>query len=140
MIVKNEIFFDFIIEEINQGREVLINVKGNSMLPFLKDGQRIALSPIKSSNIKLGDVVLAKWNNKYILHRVVSKNSFQVSLAGDNNLSLVEKTGMENIIAKLKGTFNTNNKFNSYTTFDRILGLLWYLTRIPRIIINKIKL
>lgn len=139
MLVANDIFFDLISAEIKQEKEVVITVKGKSMLPFLKDGQRIALMPINSKGIKVGDIVLAKWNNQYILHRVISLNASMVSLAGDNNLSLIERTEISNVIGKLKGSFNAKNRFITFKGFDRFLGLLWYFTRIPRIIINKIK-
>lgn len=140
MIVNNEIFFELILSEIEQEKEVIIPVKGNSMFPFIKDGQRIALMPLKNSNLRLGDIVLAKWNNQYILHRIIAMNEFQVSLAGDNNLSLIEKTDISNVLGKLKGSFNDKNVFRVHSVLNRYLGILWYFTRIPRIIIKKIKI
>ena len=43
---------------IEEGRRVVVRVKGNSMLPFLK-GNRDSVELEKSKDLKFGDIVIA---------------------------------------------------------------------------------
>ena len=75
-----------IIKKLEAGEDVELNPKGNSMTPLIKSGERIVLSPIKDRlSIKKGDIVLARVNSNYYIHKVTRvvkwnrKISFQIS-------------------------------------------------------------
>ena len=48
--VPNNEFFKCVLESIQAGESVKIRVKGNSMYPFLKEGNAILLSPFEAKN------------------------------------------------------------------------------------------
>ena len=60
------------IEEIIEKEGYYMSTSiGNSMLPFLRDrSDTVIIQP--STQYKKYDVVLYKYNNKYILHRIIS--------------------------------------------------------------------
>ena len=60
----------------------LRRVKGKSMLPAFGDGKIVVASGLLP--VKTKSVVVARWNRKEIIKRVISIDSDSVRLAGDN--------------------------------------------------------
>jgi signal peptidase I len=66
---KDKINDDRIIDFLSRHGALTATVKGSSMLPYLKDGDVIAVS--KCDNFEIGDVVVYKAENEYIVHRII---------------------------------------------------------------------
>lgn len=64
--------YDEIVKRLILGEDVTHKPRGNSMTPLIKSGQRIVLSPVALNEIKKGDVVLAKVNGRYYIHKVTA--------------------------------------------------------------------
>jgi len=62
-----------IIEEgIKAGNSVRLTVRGNSMSPLLLDGVDIVtLHPFIPENLKTGDVILFRYREVFLLHRII---------------------------------------------------------------------
>lgn len=138
--LSNNVFFELVQEQLSQGKEVLIPVRGNSMLPFLREGQRVLLKAEENRKVQLGDIVLAKWQDKVILHRIIRCFSDEIWLAGDNNLGQIEKLYRQDILAFMNAYYTSDNTLKKIVNWDRFLGLCWYYMRWPRIIYKKIKI
>lgn len=70
---------------IEDGRIVIINPKGISMLPFIREGKdKVMLS--KPGQLKKGDIVLVSLNQRYLMHRIYSIDDNDLTLMGDGNL------------------------------------------------------
>ena len=84
---ENKTFFPIIIEEINRGHSVTINLKGRSMRPFLEsDRDKAVLTRV--GELRVGDPVLAEIQpGFYVLHRIVKMEGDDVTLMGDGNLT-----------------------------------------------------
>lgn len=69
-----------IVRELAEGRKVTLRPHGNSMTPIIRSGQKIVLSPLSGPPVR-GDVVLAKVNGHFYIHKVtaVKAGSFQIS-------------------------------------------------------------
>lgn len=66
----NEKFFPDILEWFEKTKTISINLKGNSMRPFLESGRDVGIIS-KPEALKKGDVVLAEIEKgHYVLHRV----------------------------------------------------------------------
>ena len=66
-------------EFLAEGMKVLLPLKGNSMLPFIRPGKDLALVDARKDAAP-GDVVLARSvSGKYVIHRVVKKNISELS-------------------------------------------------------------
>lgn len=65
-------------------------IVGHSMLPEYKSGQ-VVLTFNWFYKPKVGDVVVAKWENKLIIKRVISINNSLITLNGDHKDSTSSK-------------------------------------------------
>jgi signal peptidase len=70
-----------------EGRPAEIPVRGNSMRPMLREGDRVRLAPLTHAEARLGDVVLRVAPSGPIIHRVVgwwpSRNGWRLLTKGD---------------------------------------------------------
>ena len=128
VVIDNDSFFSVVQQEITAGNTVRFQLKGNSMEPFLQDRQNILLSGIDPVKTHIGEIVLAKWKNKYLLHRIVYQNEHYLYLVGDNNLVQIEKVDRKNIIAIMMGSYKTAT-YKKFTLWDRIIGITWFMIR-----------
>jgi len=62
------------IEDLLQGKKVVIRPKGNSMVPLIKSKQAVLVEPIKLQDCEVDDVVLCKVKGKIYLHLIKAKD------------------------------------------------------------------
>ena len=95
--LPNEILLGEVAAVLQEGREAVIIPTGNSMLPFIRGGvDRVVLR--KKSAVAVGDVVLARIGDRYILHRVISRKGDALTLMGDGNVRGTEACRTEDVI------------------------------------------
>lgn len=83
--VPNEILLGEVAAVLQEGREAVIIPTGNSMLPFIRGGvDRIVLR--KMPSMAVGDILLVKIGDNYILHRLIAREGDALTLMGDGNL------------------------------------------------------
>ena len=71
-IIPNIEALKIIEEGIKAGSSVRLTVRGNSMSPLLLDGVDIViLHPFIPENLKRGDVILFRYREAFLLHRIV---------------------------------------------------------------------
>lgn len=85
---------------IEEGKRVIVRVKGSSMLPFLR-GDKDSVELEKASEIKCGDIVLAYVEEcRFVLHRIIKIDGEHIVLMGDGNLKGCEHCRISEIKAK----------------------------------------
>lgn len=98
-IKNNELFAD-VEQIIAEGGQVELRVKGQSMHPFLRDGiDTVILSPVSSSQLRRGMVVLFRYNNHHILHRIRRIHGDILIIKGDGNYRSSEKASRADVVA-----------------------------------------
>lgn len=77
---------------VQEGYAVTIPVRGNSMLPFLRDGRdAVSLAAIDPETLSAGAVVLARVaDGRIVLHRLIRRSGDRLWLQGDGNAGQVE--------------------------------------------------
>jgi len=71
-IIPNTEALKIIEEGIKAGSSVRLTVRGNSMSPLLLDGVDIVtLHPFIPENLKTGDVILFRYKEAFLLHRII---------------------------------------------------------------------
>ena len=136
--IANDQFFIHVLSHINEGKSVIMNVAGNSMLPFLKHGEKIVIRPIKSTDYKFGRILLVRSNTGYILHRIVKVSKDKVILAGDGNLSQVEHIDKSDTLAVVEAVIR-NNKQENVNSWSRLFAArIWFYSRPLRIVAYKL--
>ncbi len=71
-IIPNIEALKIIDEGIKAGNRVRLMVRGNSMSPLLLDGvDLVTLYPFIPENLKTGDVILFRYREAFLLHRII---------------------------------------------------------------------
>ncbi|WP_343567431.1 S24/S26 family peptidase [Sphingobacterium sp.] len=140
-VISNEDYFAEVQRILREGKEVRIRIKGNSMLPFIKDGDTVLLRTYQGEPLVLGCNILAKDKNKFVFHRYVGKKNGQYILAGDGNLVLREYVGATDIIAIAYMHYPQTGgaAVDIDRNWARLRGLGWYHLRLIRRIVAKLK-
>ncbi|MBE6226612.1 MAG: hypothetical protein E7121_05945 [Bacteroidales bacterium] len=97
---RTELLMNEALLLIEEGKRVIVRVKGSSMLPFLR-GDKDSVELEKASEIKCGDIVLAYVEEcRFVLHRIIRIDGEHVVLMGDGNLKGCEHCRISEIKAK----------------------------------------
>ena len=84
-VIPNDVLLPEVAKFLEEGREVVLSPKGNSMLPFIREGKDSVILK-KLPTEEAGDIVLAKLPGRYVLHRIVDEDGNRLTLMGDGNL------------------------------------------------------
>ncbi|MBQ8957456.1 MAG: S24/S26 family peptidase [Bacteroidales bacterium] len=87
--MMEELMNSEIVQHLLEGRTIQLSPQGNSMFPFIHGGKDKVLVQRKDK-IRLGNIVLAFHQGKWILHRVYDKDARRITLMGDGNTNGVE--------------------------------------------------
>mgnify|MGYP000157704985 CR=1 FL=1 len=85
---------------IERGKRVRFIVKGNSMYPFIKAGEKVEIERV--GKIRIGDVVLLKRKNEFLLHRVLFVFRNFVITKGDRSPFIDHPSQIKNVIGKVR--------------------------------------
>ncbi|WP_321332913.1 S24/S26 family peptidase [uncultured Bacteroides sp.] len=101
--IDNNWLFRQVEIALNTKKRVKIRLMGESMYPFLNSRSDIlVIAPFISETVRVGDVVLAKVNDQYVLHRLIEKKEQGwCKLQGDANMKKQELVHVGNIIGRL---------------------------------------
>ncbi|KEQ28184.1 S24/S26 family peptidase [Pedobacter antarcticus] len=136
--IPNKLLFEQVLGYIKQGKYVTIPVKGTSMLPFLKDGNRVSLKSFHVSELTKGIIVLANVKGEMILHRVVKYDSTKIYLAGDGNVAAHEVVNYDDVVAIAHTVYRGETEVKLNQRKWRYLGQIWYLIRPVRRVARKL--
>lgn len=78
-------WFDLPIAELQNGKNVTIYPKGNSMTPKIESGAKVTLEPIADiTSIKRGDIVLSRVGSNVYLHLVTAVDKYRVQISNNH--------------------------------------------------------
>ena len=108
-----------------------MKVNGNSMLPFLRDGDSVLVTHCEQASLKLGDVVIIRQENNFVTHRLVFVKDDQYILKGDHSLYLDPPVVFSDLIGVVVGRIH-GSELVSYQTpkwkwINKVLGKVDYL-------------
>jgi signal peptidase I len=95
---------ELVKEILSKGAKCCFQAKGQSMSPFIKDGDIVTISPLTDSSPRIGDVVAFNHpgNEKLIIHRVVKKRNKDYYVRGDNAIEADGLVQGKNILGYVK--------------------------------------
>lgn len=101
-------------EILNKGETLYYRNVGNSMLPFIKEGEDLlVIDAYKDQRLKVGDVILYKRDTgKYVLHRIVSVRKNDYLLRGDNQYNTETGIVDRHILGVLREVIKPNQRIN----------------------------
>ena len=98
--LPNDILLARAEEFLKEGREVILKAKGNSMLPFIRDG-RDSVALHRCEDPQVGDIVLVKLPDRYVMHRIIAHEGDSYTMMGDGNLRGTETFRKEDVLGKV---------------------------------------
>ncbi len=127
--IPNNVFFEQVIACLNDGKNIVMYVQGNSMFPFVCDGDKILLAPAKSDALRLGDIVLAKTQIGVILHRIVRLQENLIVLAGDGNVRQIEHTFRNEVFGKVTKIYRRELVWDASSFKSSFIWRCWHIFR-----------
>ncbi|MBR5384710.1 MAG: S24/S26 family peptidase [Bacteroidales bacterium] len=109
-VVPNNVLLEDVASLLDEGREVVLAPKGNSMLPFIREG-RDSVALRKLGDVETGDIVLVRLAGRYVMHRVVAIDGERLTLMGDGNVGLKEHCTVADVIGTVVWIVRGNKKF-----------------------------
>ena len=133
--MSNSVSYEEYLEQ--NGSMTYTNV-GRSMLPLLRQGKDLFVLEKKGSGrCRVGDVVLYRRGEKYVLHRVVEVRENDYVILGDNCVRREYGITDDDVIAVMTG-FVRSGKEHSVTDFGyRLYSALWLRTEKPRVFLKR---
>lgn len=90
-------------------------VKGASMLPYLKEGDRVWIQKAEWDCLRVGDLLAFEQNHGIFTHRLIKKTSRVLLTKGDNNLFADSFLTPHQILGKVIGF----ERMGKYYSLDR---------------------
>lgn len=142
--VGNDSYFEQVKLLLAEGKTVKIPVKGTSMLPCLKEGDQVLLKKTGMGEMEWGTIVLALYQDGYVLHRLVGRKGDRLELAGDNNWVQIERVDCDAVVGMVAEAYRGEELLRIYSTSNMQKAWLRYkfrpLRRVWGGLINKLKL
>ncbi len=132
-------------ELLGNGNALRFRACGNSMHPFIKDGDILTITPTDSVNLKNGDIAFyRKADGKPAAHRIIGKKKITEKrlflIRGDGYVSGPEEVPAEDIMGivskverdDIELRLNSAHKKLAATTWSKTQSIRWFLYRIKR--------
>ena len=127
-------------EYLEQNGSMTYTNAGRSMLPLLRQGRDLfTLKKKGPGRCRVGDVVLYRAGEKYVLHRVVEVHENDYVILGDN--CVCRETGIsdEDIIGVMTGYVRKGKEHSVTDAGYRLYSALWLHTERPRIFLKRVR-
>jgi hypothetical protein len=134
VVLPNDVMLGEVSQLLHEGREVVMTPKGNSMRPFIR-GQVDSVRLQRPEELKVGDIVLAHYDGRYVLHRIIKIEGDQVTMMGDGNLQGVEqilKSDVTGVVVEIITPEGKKRKPSSGWIWRKLLPFRKYLLKIYR--------
>ena len=134
VILPNEVLLEEVDRLLSEGRDVVLSPKGKSMLPFIREGKDVVMLR-KMAQVVQGDIVLARYREDYVMHRVIAVEGNAVTLMGDGNLTGTEQVDISDVcgtVMVIIGPDGRSHKPSKGGLWRRLLPLRKYLLKIYR--------
>ena len=134
VVLPNDLMLGEVSQLLHEGREVVMTPKGNSMRPFIRgDVDNVRLQ--RPNELKVGDIVLARFDGRYVLHRIIEIEGDQVTMMGDGNLQGTEqvlKSDVTGVVVEIITPEGKRRKPSKGRIWRKLLPLRKYLLKIYR--------
>lgn len=110
LIIDDQLMLALVEESIARNQNVTIKVIGQSMAPIIRGGKdSVELIPIKEP-LKKGDIIFFRYQERFILHRIISIEEEIIRARGDSIIDKFETIKREDVVAKVNYIIKSNGK------------------------------
>ena len=125
--IPNDLFFAWIEAEIAEGHSVRFRLKGQSMFPLLRNERdEVVLYPCTPEELCPMDVVLFRYREKHVLHRILRREGDILFLQGDGSYVAKESCTVFDVVGKVHEIVRPSGKMVSVTDWRwRMYSRVW---------------
>ena len=125
--IPNSQFFALAKQLLQEGKKIEITVKGNSMRPFLFDGETVVVTPVAvDCPLKKCDIILAETSTgQVMMHRIRKISPAGIRMKGDGNLYQSELVRPEDVMGRVAGVVRNGKTVSLYTPLRLFLARIW---------------
>ena len=110
--IPNDLFFAWIEAEIAEGHSVRFRLKGQSMFPLLRNERdEVVLYPCTPEELCPMDVVLFRYREKHVLHRILRREGDILFLQGDGSYVAKESCTVFDVVGKMHEIVRSSGKW-----------------------------
>ncbi len=96
-VIPNDVLLPEVGRLLDEGRDVTLSPKGGSMLPFIREGKDSVVLR-KMPSVSVGDIVLVRLPDRFVLHRIIKLEGGHLTLMGDGNIAGTEECGTGDVL------------------------------------------
>ena len=115
---------------------VIIEPRGISMLPFLKEGRDSVRLVSPTAAPRKYDIVLYRVRDEYVLHRIIGFDGDNYIICGDNCRGWERGYGRGDIIAVVDEIYRNGRTEKPHCLKNRIYERLWCSSLLKRIVMK----
>lgn len=132
-LVENDILIPEMGRLLRGGQQVVFTPGGVSMRPFIEGGKdSVTLEYPALESIRVGDILLCRIGERYVLHRLIGIEGERLHLKGDGNLTGGEECGRDDVIGRVIGIRSPKGRKKMLTR-----GRVWhYLSPIRKYLLK----
>ena len=125
--IANDLFFAWAEAELASGRSVRFRLKGVSMTPLIRDGRdEVIVYPCTPHELIPMDVVLFRYQDRYLLHRIIGRDGDNLLLQGDGSLVVQERCCVADVVGKVHVVVRPSGREVSVESWRwRLSSMLW---------------
>jgi hypothetical protein len=80
---SEQVTWELIEEQLASGLPLRVKTHGYSMWPFVRDGMVVTVQPCSAEECDVGDIILVRMLDSFLLHRVVGRKGSGLLTKGD---------------------------------------------------------
>ena len=125
-------------EYLDQNGSMTYTNVGRSMLPLLRQGKDLFILEKKGpERCRVGDVVLYRRGEKYVLHRIVEVREKDYVILGDNCVAREYGITDGDVIAVMTGFVRGGKEHSVTEPGYRLYSSVWMRTEKPRVFLKR---
>ena len=138
--IPNDVFFNWVEDEMSNGRSVRFRLKGDSMFPLLRNNNdEVILRPCNGEDLQPMDVVLFRYKGKHVLHRIVHREGNHLLLQGDGSYIAKEECYTDDVVGKVHTVIRPSGKaIPTNSWLWRFPSYIWQKTGVFRTLLLRI--
>lgn len=122
--LPNNVLMPEVERMLREGLQVVLRARGDSMLPFIRDGED-SLVLVHTPDLSVGDIVLARVGQAYVIHRVLAICGDRFTLMGDGNLKGTESCLRADVCGKVVAIVRGGRRMEPSAPKWRRRAALW---------------
>lgn len=126
LLIENTDFGSLTTELLGQGHTVRFRVHGNSMRPFIFDGDLVEVERVAPANLQTGDVVFCRLrNDMLVVHRIIGTSEGDLLIKGDALRSSDGIVPREDVIGVVNAVIRRGKRIALRNAWTKITVKFW---------------